>query len=62
MGHRSDEVWNYTPRQIRGFLALARDRRRGDAAEALAIGTMAARGEPGEVKARIREWTRGGRG
>lgn len=56
MGHAPADVWSYTPKQIAGFQRLAAVRRRRDAAEQLSINTMAARGEPREVKKRLKEW------
>jgi hypothetical protein len=56
MGHAPADVWGYTPRQIAGFQQLAGVRKRREAAEALAVNTMAARGQPSEVKRRLKEW------
>ncbi len=47
------DVWAMTPRQIAGSLYFARRRRQREAAEQLALGTLAARGEPREVKRHI---------
>jgi hypothetical protein len=42
-----------TPRQISGALYFARRRRQQESAEQLALGSLAARGEPREVKRQI---------
>jgi hypothetical protein len=42
-----------TPRQIAGALYFAGRRRKRDAAERLALDTLAARGEPREVKRQL---------
>jgi hypothetical protein len=47
-----------TPRQISGSLYFARRRRQRDAAEQLAMGTLAARGEPREVKRQLDQLNR----
>ena len=47
------EVWAMTPRQIAGSLYFARRRRQREAAEQLALGALAARGEPREVKRQL---------
>lgn len=56
MGHGA--AWDYTPRQISGFLFYARAREKREAAQALGIGAMAARGEPREVKKTLKEWSK----
>lgn len=48
-----------TPRQISAFLFLAAKRRKGEAAEALAIHTMASRGEARALKSLQKELTNG---
>lgn len=55
MGHPPAAVWDYTPRQIAGFLHFAGKRRKRETAEALSIGAMAARGDPKELKKQIKE-------
>ena len=47
-----------TPRQIAGSLYFARRRRQREAAEQLALGTLAARGEPREVKRQFEQLQR----
>jgi hypothetical protein len=42
-----------TPRQIAGALYFARRRRQREAAEQLALGALATRGEPREVKRQL---------
>jgi len=42
-----------TPRQIAGSLYFARRRRQRERAEQLALGALAARGEPREVKRQL---------
>ena len=53
------DVWAMTPRQIVGSLYFVRRRRQLEAAEQLALGALAARGEPREVKRRLVELGRG---
>ena len=48
-----------TPRQIAGSLYFARRRQQREAAEQLALGALAARGEPREVKRQIDQLSRG---
>ncbi|TIL83950.1 MAG: hypothetical protein E5Y73_35460 [Mesorhizobium sp.] len=57
-GHQAADVWRYTPRQVIGFLGFASKRRRQDAAAALSIGAMAARGDPKELKKQIEKLER----
>ena len=47
-------MWDYSPRQVAGFVALAALRRKGEMADRLAINTMAARGEPKAVKEQLK--------
>ena len=47
-----------TPRQIAGSLYFAVRRRKREAAERLALDTLAARGEPREVKRQIEQLQR----
>jgi hypothetical protein len=47
-----------TPRQIAAALYFARRRRQRDAAEHLALGALAARGEPRELKRQLNELRR----
>lgn len=58
MGHDAAAVFDYTPRQIGGFLFLAGLRRKREAAAQLSIATAAARGEPRAVKKQIQDWTK----
>lgn len=55
MGHSPTDVWAYTPSQLSAFLHFATKRRTGEAASALSIGTMAARGEIKDVKKKLKE-------
>ncbi|AZV21476.1 hypothetical protein [Mesorhizobium sp. M7A.F.Ce.TU.012.03.2.1] len=50
IGHRPADVWEYSPREIAGYLVLAGERRKSEASEQLAIATMAARSDPKEIK------------
>ena len=50
------DVWAMTPRQITGSLHFVRRRRAREAAEQPALGTLAARGEPREVKRQLDNW------
>jgi hypothetical protein len=45
----------YTPRQVAAFLALASERRSDEAADALVLVTLGARGDPKHVDATIRK-------
>jgi hypothetical protein len=45
-----------TPRELFGWLTLARRRRRAELAELLAVSALGSRGEPGEVKRQLKEW------
>jgi hypothetical protein len=45
-GHPPAAVWHYTPREIAGFLGLARARRRRGLGEQLAIAAAGQRAEP----------------
>jgi hypothetical protein len=47
-----------TPRQIAGALYFARRRRRREAAEQLALSSLATRGEPRELKRQLNELNR----
>lgn len=47
-----------TPRQIAGSLYFAQRRQQREAAEQLALGTLAARGEPREVKRQMEQLQR----
>ena len=49
------DPWSYTPRQIAGYLFLSVRRQAREAAMRLSLNTLAARGEPREVKKQIRE-------
>jgi hypothetical protein len=57
-GHRSDDVWNYTPRQLAAYGFIAEKRRTRERAEALTIGVMASRGDLKTVKKQLKEWSR----
>lgn len=58
MGHASGDFWGYTPRRIAGFLKLANARVSQEKADRLALHTLAARGEPKEVKRQHKELMR----
>lgn len=47
-----------TPREIAGTMFFAMRRKRRDAAMALALGTLASRGDPRAVKEKLREMQR----
>jgi hypothetical protein len=51
MGHSAREVFEYTPRQIAAFCFLANKRRKLEAADALSLAALAARGKPKDVTA-----------
>lgn len=55
MGHDSEKVWSYSPRQIAGYLFLASKRLKATSAEKLIMGTLAARGELKTVRKTIKE-------
>ena len=46
-----------TPRQAAAWAILGFARKRGEAAEALAIATMAAREKPEAINKQLKEWT-----
>jgi hypothetical protein len=52
-GHRPEDVWGYTPRQMVAWLHFASKRRRAEAADGLVLNAMAARGDPKDIKAQI---------
>jgi hypothetical protein len=52
------EVWAMTPREISASLYFAERRRKREAAEQLALGALAARGEPRVVKKQIEDLQR----
>jgi hypothetical protein len=54
------DVWRYTPRRIAGFLWVAQVRISQEKADSLALQTLAARGEPKEVKRQHKELMRRG--
>lgn len=56
--HDPAAVWNYTPREITGYLQLARHRHKQDVAEQLNIIAMGSRGEPKELQKYVRELVR----
>jgi hypothetical protein len=47
-------VWSYSPRQLYAFQFLADKRRLREQLEALNLGTLAARGEPRNLKDTVR--------
>jgi hypothetical protein len=49
-------VWGYSPRQTQGWLYFARRRKKREAAQALSIAAMGARGDAREVSRTIKEW------
>jgi len=51
-------VWTYTPRRIAAFLNLAHRRMGREAAQALSIGALAARGDAKEIRRQHKELTR----
>lgn len=55
MGHPPDAVWNYTPRQIAGFLSFAAARLKREQVRDLAVGFSAARGKPQDVKQQMKD-------
>jgi hypothetical protein len=57
-GHREDAVWNYTPRQLKAFVALAERRRKRERAEELSLQFLAARGDPKVVKKALKDFER----
>ena len=52
------EVWAMTPREIAGSIYFAERRRKREAAEQLALGALAARGEPRVLKKQIEDLRR----
>jgi hypothetical protein len=51
-------VWGYTPKRIAAFLRIAHTRIAREAAQALSIHALAARGDPKEIRRRHKELTR----
>jgi hypothetical protein len=45
-----------TPRELAGWLGLARGRRRTQLAEALAVAALGAQGKGEDIKRQIKEW------
>jgi len=54
-GHPPAEVWQYTPRQMQGFLFIASRRRQREHKELLALYAMATRGESKEIRKALRD-------
>ncbi|MGW8177705.1 MAG: hypothetical protein ACWGQW_02755 [bacterium] len=54
-GHHPTFVWSYTPKQIAGYITLSTRRLRMEYAHQLTLNTLAARGDPKEVKKRHEE-------
>ena len=50
MGHASEEIWDYTPRRIAGFLRMAHARESQERVDSLAFQALAARGDPQELR------------
>ena len=57
-GHDPEGVWTYTPRRVAAFLKLAHRRLGREAAQALSIGALAARGDAREIRRQYKELTR----
>jgi len=58
LGHDAVAVWDYTPRQLNGFLRFAGRRRRLEAAEQLALASTAARADPKTVKDQVEKMSK----
>jgi len=58
MGHSVESVWGYTPRQIIAYQALAERRTRHESANEIALLALGSRGDPAELKRKVRELTR----
>jgi hypothetical protein len=56
-GHPPAVVWSYTPRQLHGFVALARRRRLTELRENLVVSALGAQGDDGAVERQLREWS-----
>jgi hypothetical protein len=52
------EIWDHTPKQTLAYFDLAQARRRRERAELLYAMALASRGDPQEVNARLKEWTK----
>lgn len=50
-------AFDYTPRQIAGFLYFVMERKKREAAQHLSIGALASRGDPKEVKKTLKDWS-----
>ena len=58
-GHPPSVVWDYTPRQISGYVLLIGKRHKNEAARDLSIYTLASRGDPKDVKKQFKELSGG---
>ena len=57
-GHPPKDAWNYTPREIHGWLQFITKHETQQAARDLSISALGSRGEPEKVKRQIKEWSR----
>jgi hypothetical protein len=57
-GHDEERLWKSTPRELVGRLGFSDRRRKRETGAQLALQATAARGDPKDVKKRIRELTK----
>ena len=53
-----ETAWNYTPLQLRAYMALRQKRRRRENAELLQIFRLAANGDIKDIRKILRDWSR----
>jgi hypothetical protein len=59
MGHSPCDVWDYTPREVAGFLDFARRRKKLESADLLSLHAVAACGDGEAIKSQHRDLLRG---
>jgi hypothetical protein len=52
-------VWNYSPRQLKGFLVVSGKRRKREMAQLVSAVQLATRGDNKEIKRALRKWLAG---
>jgi hypothetical protein len=58
--HRTEAIWDMTPRQVFAWVTLGLDREKMERATRLVDGANAARGEGGDIQRTVRELIGGG--
>ncbi|MBR0876880.1 hypothetical protein JQ608_06650 [Bradyrhizobium liaoningense] len=54
-GHRPEDAWSYTPKQLTAWIFIAEQRRKVDRAEFINSTMMASRGDAKEVQKHLKE-------